>query len=62
MTLIMDNLGFSVSLLAMVISMSMAYLKFKAEMIDKEERAKRIEKKRIAMTEASFDFGKWYTG
>ena len=40
MTLIMNNLTMSISLLAMVISLSMAYLKYKTETIDRENRLK----------------------
>ena len=45
MTLIMNNLGFSISLLAMVISLSIAYLKFKVEMADKKLRQERLAKR-----------------
>ena len=59
MTLIMNNLAMSISILAMVISLSMAYLKYKTEMIDREERLKRMEKRRVEMTESYFDYHKW---
>ena len=61
MTLIMNNLAMSISILAMILSLSLAFLRYKEEKLNRENRCKRMEKKRLEMAEASFDFGKWYT-
>ena len=54
MTLILNNLAVSVSIFAMILSLLLAFLRCRAEMIDCKKRKKAFEKRRKELLDSRF--------